>query len=190
MAAPLSFAAIGIKAEKFGFELYSETEFGLAFAKKIDRNISVGLCLEYNRVDIARYGTAHSFYIDGGLLAHVLKSVDVGFSVHNITDAAIGRTDEKMPQVFSLGACWYPFHDFQISVEMEKDIRFPASIKMGIEQIIFGVIALRAGAANNPDKYSAGIGVRYSLFEFGYAGYSHPDLGWTNQIELSFILDK
>ena len=189
-AAPLSFATLGIKAEKFGFELYSETEFGLALAKKIDKNISVGLGLEYNRVDIARYGTAHSFYIDGGLIAHVLKSVDVGFSVHNITNATLGRTDEKMPQVFNMGACWYPFHDFQVSIEMEKDIRFPASIKLGIEQIIFGVIALRAGTANNPDKYSAGIGVRYSLFEFGYAGYSHPDLGWTNQIELSFILDK
>ena len=107
-----------------------------------------------------------------------------------MTAATLGRIDEKMPQVYSLGACLSPFHDLQVSIEMEKDIRFPASIKMGIEQIVFGVLAFRAGTANNPDKYSIGIAARYSFFEFGYAGYSHPDLGWTHQIELSFKLNK
>ena len=189
-ATPLSFATIGIQAENFGFDLYKEMEFALALAVKVDRNISTGLSFQYHRLDIARYGTAGSFSIHGGLIARVLKNVDVGFSVHNITDATLGRTDEKMPQVYSLGACVSPFYDFHVSIEMEKDIRFPASIKMGIEQIIFEVIALRAGTANNPDKYSFGIAARYSFFEFGYAGYSHPDLGWTHQIELSFKLDN
>ncbi len=189
-AAPVSFGAMGITAEKFGFDLYSETEFGLAFAKKIDRNISAGLCFEYYRLDIARYGTANSFFFHGGLMARVLEHVDAGFSIHNMTSAVIGRTHEKMPQVLNLGTCWHPFHDLQISVEMEKDVRFPASVKMGIEQIVFSVIALQAGVANNPDKYSFGITAGYSFFEFGYAGYSHPDLGWTHQIELSLKLDK
>jgi hypothetical protein len=189
-AAPLSFAAMGITAEKFGFDLYSETEFGLAFARRIDRNISAGLSFQYYRLDIARYGTANSFFISGGLMAHILERVDVGFSANNITAAHLGRTGEKMPQVMNLGACWHPYHDLQISMEMEKDVRFPSSLKMGIEQLVFSVIALQAGVANNPDKYSFGIAAEYSLFEFGYAGYSHPDLGWTHQIELSFKLDK
>ncbi len=189
-AMPFSFAAVGIKAEKFGFDLYSETKFGLALAERIDKNVSAGLSFEYYRLDIARYGTAGSFSIDGGLIVHMLESVDVGFSVHNITNATLGRIDEKMPQVFGLGVCWLPVSDLHISIEMEKDVRFPASIKMGIEQIVFSAIALRAGTANNPDKYSAGIAARYSIFEFGYAGYSHPDLGWTHQIELSFKLDQ
>jgi hypothetical protein len=189
-ARPFSFATIGIKVEKFGFDLYKETEFGLAVASKIDGNISGGLSFQYYRLDIVRYGTAGSFFINGGIIAHVLKNVDVGFNVNNITGATIGRTDEKMPQVCSLGACLSPLYEFKVSIEMEKDIRFPASIKMGIEQIVFDVIALRAGVANNPDKYSLGFAVRYSFYEFGYAGYSHPDLGWTHQIELSFKLDK
>jgi hypothetical protein len=123
-------------------------------------------------------------------MAHILERVDVGFSANNITAAHLGRTGEKMPQVMNLGACWHPYHDLQISMEMEKDVRFPSSLKMGIEQLVFSVIALQAGVANNPDKYSFGIAAEYSLFEFGYAGYSHPDLGWTHQIELSFKLDK
>ena len=189
-AASLSFASIGIAAEKFGFDLYSETEFGLALARNIDGNVSVGLCFEYNRLDIARYGSAGRYFIHGGFIAHVLEKVDAGFSIRNIASSAPGNTGEKMPQILNLGACWHPFHDLQISMEMEKDVRFPASVKMGIEQIVFSAIALQAGVANNPDKYSFGIAARYSIFEFGYAGYSHPDLGWTHQIELSFNLDQ
>jgi hypothetical protein len=189
-AAPLSFAAIGITAEKFGFDLYSETEFGLALARKIDGNVSAGLCFEYDRIDIARYGSAGRYFIHGGFKAHVLEKVDAGFSVRNIASSALGITGEKPPQVLNLGVCWHPFHDLQISMEMEKDVRFPASVKMGFEQVVFSAIALQAGVANNPDKYSFGIAAGYSLFEFGYAGYSHPDLGWTHQIELSFKLDQ
>jgi len=189
-ALPFSLAAIGIKAEKFGFDLYSETEFGLAFAAKIDKNISGGLSLGYHRLDIARYGNAGSYFIDAGMIAQVVNCVHAGFSIHNMTGAVIGRTEEKMPQICALGMSWAPSFGFQISIEMEKNIRFPASIRMGIEQVVFDVIALRVGIANNPDKYSTGIGVRYSVFEFGYAGYSHPDLGWTDQIEISFRFDK
>ena len=187
---PLSFAALGMQTEKFGFDLYSETEFGIALGKKIDKSISIGLSLKYSRLDIARYGSAGNFSLDGGLIVHVLEDSYIGFSVHNVTQSSIGKTDEKIPQVFNLGACWFPYSHLQVSIEMEKDIRFPTSIKMGIEQIVFAMFAIRAGVANNPDKYSCGIAAIYSIFEFGYAGYSHPDLGWTHQIELSLNLDK
>ena len=163
-AVPFSFSTIGIKVEKFGFDLYSETEFETAFAKEIDKNISAGITLEYYRLAIARYGTASSFLINGGLIANVIENVNIGFTAHNITAATLGKTGEKMPQEFDLGVCWSPFHDLQVSIEMEKDIRFPASIKMGFEQIVFSVIALRAGIANNPDKYSFGYCCKIFFF--------------------------
>jgi hypothetical protein len=187
---PFPFATVGMKAEKFGFDLYTETEFGITLAAMIDKNISVGFGIDYHRLDIVRYGNAGSYSLEGGLMAHVLEHVDVGFCIHNIGNAVLGTTDEKMPQVCALGACWSYVQDLQVSLEIEKDIRFPASIKMGIEQIVFKAFALRAGMATHPDKYSIGIAARYSFFEFGYAGYSHTDLGWTHQIELGFKLDK
>jgi len=77
-----------------------------------------------------------------------------------------------------------------LSVELEKDIRYPLSIKAGIEQVIFQMLRLRGGVANNPNKVSAGIAVRCSSVEFAYAGYSHADLGWTHQIELGYTLNE
>ncbi|RPI03569.1 MAG: hypothetical protein EHM64_12105 [Ignavibacteriae bacterium] len=187
---PLSIGSFGITAEKFGFELYAESDYALAYAANVEKYISAGVSIEYHRVDIARYGTSSGIIFNGGIIAQVFDKVSAGFSIHNMTGAVLGNTHEKLPQECMLGVCWSIHRGLQLSIELEKEIRFPASIKMGVEQIVFDAIALRAGAADNPDKYSVGIAVGYSLFEFGYAGYSHPDLGWTHQIELSVKWDK
>ena len=185
---PLSFSTLGFKVEYFGFDLYNETEFGIAIAGKIDRNVSTGISLNYQRLDIKGYGTEGNFMLDAGILAQVTERVRAGFSIQNVTGTTIGKIGDKIPQVCAFGISWFPLYDLLLTIEMEKDVRFPASIKFGIEQIVLHVFALRAGVANNPDKYSAGIALKYSSFEFGYAAYSHPDLGWTHQIELSFQL--
>jgi hypothetical protein len=187
-AVPLSFATVALKAEKFGFDLYQETEVGMAFAFKVDQNISGGFSFNLHRLDIAHYGSTQKTILNGGILAYALKNVKVGFNFNNIMGATVGRTREKLPQLFAIGTCWSPLKDLLLSLEMEKDIRYPASIKWGIEQIVFDALAFHAGVANNPEKYSAGITVKYSFFEFGYAGYSHFDLGWTHQIEISLRL--
>ncbi len=187
---PFSFATFGLKMEKFGFDLYKEIELGIAGAIKLDQNVSIGLNLNLHRLDIDRYGTEQNVTLNGGILARVINNVNVGFNFSNITGTTIGSQNEKTPQVYAIGACWSPLNDLLVSIEIEKDVRYPSSIKAGIEQIVFDVIALRTGVANNPSKYSAGIGVRYSILEFGYAGYSHPDLGWTHQIELTLRLDE
>jgi hypothetical protein len=187
-AVPLRFATAGFKIERFGFDLYNETEFGIALAAKIDGNVSFGIALDNNHLEISRYGSSDNVTVCAGCIVRVVDNISIGFSTHNITGKSIGRNLEKLPQLCALGTSWSPLKELTLSLEIEKDIRFPASIKAGIEQTWLNAFAVRAGFANNPDKYSAGIAVKYSVFEFGYAGYSHPDLGWTHQVELSIEL--
>jgi hypothetical protein len=182
---PFSLGAVGVGVSKFGYDLYSETAVELAFARRLDEKIAAGLGVEYNRTDIARYGTAGCMLMHIGLLVQVSDNIWSGFCAHNVTAAVLGTTREKLPQVCTLGICWSPFAGFYLPLEIEKDIHFPASIKLGFEQHLLSVIALRAGIANNPDKFCMGCSVRWSGFEFGYAGYSHPDLGWTHQIDVT-----
>jgi hypothetical protein len=187
---PLSLATLGFKAEKFGSNLYMETEYGMACAAYLDQNISFGLNVNIDRIDIYNYGSEQNILIDIGILTQLSEIIKIGFSFNNVTRASIGKQGDRFPQLCTLGACWMPINDLQLSFEIEKDVRFPASIKAGVEKTIFHVFAIRAGVADNPDKYSAGVGVKYSNFEFGYAGYSHYDLGWTHQIELSFRIER
>lgn len=176
---------IAALVEQFGFDLYRTTEIGLGYGLSLDTMISVGATVNGERIAIGRYGAAQSFTLDIGFLGSPFANIDIGFCWKNVSASTIGINRERLPQYLLFGICYTPFDDFCLVSELEKDLRFPAVFKAGVEQRFFGFLSLRCGVANNPDKFSAGLAVQYSTFEFGYAGYSHPDLGWTHQIEIS-----
>jgi hypothetical protein len=186
---PTSLATFGLGVEQFGFELYKETTISLAAAMTIDWDISAGITANLHRLSIERYGSRQSLTFDIGLMADATNNLRFGFNAKNITAATIGATKERLPQVIQTGAAYAPLEGFLITVELEKDVRHDLIVKGGIEQILFDMLVLRAGVSNNPDKFSVGMGVKYSGFEFGYAGYSHPFLGWTHHMEVSFTFE-
>ncbi len=189
-AMPVRFGTFGLNVERFGFDLYREIGLGIAFARKIDECISTGLVANIQNISIDRYGSTSRLTLDIGMLVYILPRTTLGCDLKNIARATIGRNDERLPQLLSAGAGWNPVHSLLLALEVEKDIRYPASIKFGIEQRLIAALRIRGGIANNPDKYSIGLAVRCAPVEFSYAGYSHIDLGWTHQIELSFAPDE
>jgi len=186
IAVPFTFASYGLSVEQFGFELYRETSLTVAAGRTIDGGVSAGVSLNLQRISIERYGSTQCLTVDVGLLASALEDLSFGFAVKNIGAAKIGSKGERLPQILLMGARSSPLPDFQLTLEMEKDTRYPFTVKAGVEQRFFDILALRLGAASNPDKFSGGFGIRFSYFEFSYAGYSHAQLGWTHQLEISF----
>lgn len=186
---PFSFGTIGAGIDQFGFSLYKEMTVSLGIGKRIDWGISGGLTVNLHRFSIQRYGSSQQATVDFGLLAEITDDARLGCSIKNIWGATIGVTKDPLPQVLHLGASISPVSGLRVVIEAEKDIRYPTIAKVGVEQILFDILALRVGASNNPEKFSGGFGIRYAMFEFGYAGYSHSFLGWTHQIEIGVRLD-
>ncbi len=185
VAIPWSFGTVGFSLEQFGFDLYRENNFSIGIGRVIDGGISGGLTLNLHRISIERYGAATAATLDIGLLGQVQDNLTFGFAYKNISASTIGASKERLPQILYLGLKYSSLSDFVLTAELEKDIRFPFVIKAGIEYKVMNLLNFRFGVSNNPDKFAGGMSVRYSLFEFGYAGYSHPQLGWTHQVELS-----
>jgi hypothetical protein len=186
VAVPFPFVSCGLSVEQFGFDLYRETSLTIAAGRTIDWGVSAGISLNLQRISIERYGSTQCLTVDLGLLARALDNLAFGFAMKNIAAAKIGSKGERLPQTLLMGVRSTPLPEFQLTLEMEKDTRYPFIVKAGVEQRFFDVLALRLGVASNPDKFSGGFGVRLSVFEFSYAGYSHAQLGWTHQIEISF----
>jgi hypothetical protein len=186
---PTPFLHLGVGVEQFGFSLYKETGVSLSLAKKIDWGISGGITATGRHFFIQRYGTKQVLLLDVGLLAQIDERLRLGFSGRNVGSATIGLLKERLPMLLDLGLAFRPLKDLLLTCSLEKEMRFPAMIKGGVEHIIFEILALRAGFANNPQKFSGGVGIRYSSLEFGYAGYSHPFLGWTHQLEVAVCFD-
>lgn len=74
--------------------------------------------------------------------------------------------------------------ELTINLALEKDIKYKASFQFGINYDIIENISLRSGFSNEPSKYSAGIGINYSMFSLDYAMFTHNDLGLTHQAGL------
>lgn len=190
MVLPLKDVSLGASFDRFGFDLYNETTMSIGAGKAFSPSMFGGMTLNYRSLAIAGYGNTSVLSVDAGVLAEILPSVVVGGCFKNITNASFVKGDDDIPQCFSIGAGWKALNDLFVTAELEKDIRYAASLKAGIEKTFLNLLSLRFGVANNPDKYAAGIAVKYAGIEFGYAGYSHAELGWTHQIEISIQWGK
>jgi hypothetical protein len=188
-AFPLSFATASVMMNQFGFDLYRETSMSLGIGRGLGDGFSLGMTINVDRLSIERYGRTSTFAVDIGAQADITEELRLGFCWKNVTAAGIGATAEPLPQIQMLGLNYEFTANSHLMIEWEKDIRYPFSFEAGCEQRFFGFASLRFGVSTNPDKFSFGIGVSRSFVEFSYAVYSHAQLGWTHQIELSFKLE-
>ncbi len=188
VAFPLKYFSAGIAAEQFGFQLYREVEGRCAVAGSIINSVALGVSCNYQKIIIERYGSTSVFSFDIGILASITKNASLGFSAKNVTGTTVSHLHDKLPQIFSFGVAQRFPHGFLMTVEAEKDIRYPYSIKAGIEQRIFNVLYLRCGINSEPKSFSFGGAVSFSWCSFGYAGYSHPFLGYTHQVDIKVKL--
>jgi hypothetical protein len=179
---PFSFGSVGIGAMTYGFELYRETKFITAFSYNYLNKFFGGIAVNIHNISIQNYGNDLSLYINAGGLAYLTEDFRTGFSVHNLNRATFGNEEGQIPMIFNLGISYDMLSNFKINTAVEKDIRYPFSFLAGLDYDIIKYLSLRTGFSTEPSKYSAGIGINYSIFSFDYALFNHNDLGLTHQV--------
>ncbi len=180
-AEPLKFGTLGLGFKTYGSSLYRETNGIVSFGKSYLGKFFYGANINYYSLSIQGYGSASSFGVDLGAMAYITKYLRWGFFGKNLTGSKIGASGEKLAQVYKTGFNFHPATDLNLTLEAEKDVRYPLSIKGGFEYSIMDYIDLRAGVSSEPSVFTAGVGFNYNLFQLDYAIYNHTDLGITHQ---------
>ena len=185
---PISLGSIGIGFMTSGFDLYRESRFMIAFSHKYFNKLFTGISVNYHHVSIKNYGSDGAIYVDLGGLFYLLDNLRCGFSLHNINHASFGNYDDQIPVILNSGISVDINTNFTLNLALEKDIRYNPSVQFGIDYDIIDYLSLRVGASNEPSRFTAGLGINYSIFSLDYAFFTHPDLGLTHQagIILSF----
>ena len=185
---PFNFGSIGIGGMTYGFDLYRESKVVLGYAYNYENILFAGLTINYHSYSIQNYGSTSAFYINAGGLVYILDELRWGFFVNNLNRASVADIDDQIPMVFATGLSFDIIQNFSLNFALEKDIRFNPSVQFGIEYDIIEYLSLRAGTSNDPSRFTAGIGINYSIFSLDYAFFTHQDLGLTHQagIILSF----
>jgi hypothetical protein len=185
---PFSFGSLGIGGMTYGYELYRESQIILGYSYNYENIFFIGAAVNYQSYSIQNYGSTGAFYLNLGGLVYILDDLRWGFSTTNVNRATVGDQDDQIPVVFTTGFSFEILNNFSLNLSLEKDVRYDPSISFGIDYDLIEYLSLRIGAADNPSKFTAGIGINYSILSLDYAFFTHPDLGLTHQagVILSF----
>jgi hypothetical protein len=180
-AEPLKYGVLGAGLRTYGFDLYKETSIMLSYGNGYKNKLFYGANLNFYHLNIQNYGSASSFGLDIGTMAYINKYLRWGFFGKNVTGSTIGESKEKIAQVYRTGLNYKPLNEVGLMLEIEKDVKYPVSVRAGFEYSLLDYVDLRAGVGNEPTTFTGGIGFNYSIFQLDYALYNSQDLGITHQ---------
>jgi hypothetical protein len=180
----------GISLNYTGITQYSEQNIGLAYSKKFFPKLSAGLRLNGNIVNAREYGNHFSFTFDMGINALIFKDLNIGFYIENPISRPISE-GERTPSVFRLGAVYRISEKVKTLIDIEKNILYAPSYKMGLEYVASPNIALRGGFSTQPVQMSFGIGFHWlKNWIIDCALSSHTVLGLTPAASLLYVFKK
>ena len=187
---PMNFGAIAVGGMIYGFELYKETQMSLGGSYNYDDRFFIGVVFNYKNFTVKNYGSKNTMIFDIGVLVKLTEDLHFGFIYKNITRASLISETDELPVELSSGLSYKIIDNCTASLAIEKDIRYKASPRLGIDYAIIQYLAIRMGFAKNPNLYSFGIGINYSLFNFNYAVVTHQQLGLTHQVGVIISFNK
>lgn len=178
-ALPTNSGTFGLSLNYFGFEDYNEQRAGLAYARKLMDNFSIGAQVLVLNTRIPEYGNKTNITFELGMLAQLLPQIRLGFHLYSPARIELA-TDEYLPSVYKLGLQYLVSDKLNILAEIEKDIDYPVRTKLGLEYELAKALKMRIGAATQPVNLS--FGLAYQLengLALDIASSYHEVLGFT-----------
>jgi hypothetical protein len=192
VALPIKAGTFGLCITNFGYSQYSENKYSLSFAKAFGEKFSAGIAMDYLTTKIAEgYGSKGVLAAEAGIIAKPIKGLTIGAHVFNPTRSKISEYDnERLPTIIRLGAD-YNFSDkITLALEAQKDIKYKAEFKAGLEYKAVKELYLRIGVSTNPTLSSFGFGLNLKNLKIDVSASYHQTLGITPQLGLSYTFAK
>lgn len=180
---------LGMSMSHFGYSLYNENHFGLAYAKELFNHVSMGIQVDYLFVhQPGEYGNRNAVTFEFGVLAEPTEELRIAAHVYNPVQVSyIGYSDEYLPVSIAAGAGYTFSKKFTISAEAEKILHLePVIFRLGLEYKALNGLALRTGISSYPVKAAFGLGFVSKKFKADIAYSWHQVLGSTPHISVAY----
>lgn len=192
IVAPTKFGVLGLSFNQFGYNLYNENKFGLAYARAFSDRLRIGIQLDYQSTNVAEGYTSASFVtFELGIQSNITEKLCVGAYIYNpIRMEITAYPGDLAPMIMRLGLAYQFTTEFRGMVDVEKDFETNASVRLGLEYVIQHKFFIRTGLSTNPGLFSMGVGIQLGRLQFDIAASTHQTLGISSQIGLTFQLVK
>lgn len=184
---PVDWGTFSAGAGTIGNDDYREIQYSLGYGRSVrlgtSRPLHVGAVARYYTARIRGYGSAGAVGLHLGLLVSILPSLQLGAQAANVNGPSL-VDGEQLPQSLQIGLRYRATRQLLVLLDLFKDVSFPAALRSGIEVRPIPLLALRAGVATAPTRFTTGAGVRLSRLRVHVAAEQHADLGWTPSASL------
>lgn len=177
----------GVEAARFGDDIYSETRAGLGYAYR-QGPFSIGL-----KADLLQYAwqglaSRRAILLSAGGVVRLLPKLWFGAAGYNLNQAKLSgvETDERVPTQLKAGLSYRPSEKVLLNVETQKQIDQKNAIVGGAEYAFHRAVAVRAGFNSLTEAFAFGVSGRTRDFALDYALVTHPVLGLSHHVGLSY----
>jgi hypothetical protein len=192
VAYPTKIGNWGASVDYFGYSEQSEMQLGLAYAKKLNKYISLGLkfnFLQYQQAEV--YGNTHAIVAEFGIVSNPYENIYVGAHVYNPSRSKFNTAIEKYaPTIFNLGIAYRPDPMICLTAQVDKAIEYDLVYKAGVEMTLKESLYLRAGINIQPNAYYLGLGYYFKNIKFDFAFSYQQTLGVSPASSLSYEFAK
>lgn len=157
VAIPSGFGTFGLTLNYFGIASYNEQKIGLAYARKLFDQLSIGVQFDYLNTRMDELGSKGVVTFEVGIQAQLLPDLQFGFHLYNPTTQEL-LPGEPIATIYSAGIGYTPAQQTFITLEIQKHIDHTASIRGGVEYRAMDKIAIRTGFATAPTLLTFGLG--------------------------------
>jgi len=186
---PTEYGSFGLGVSTYGFELYKENKFVLAYANRYAKKFFYGASLSFNHLSIKNYGEDNAFTFSLGALYYISSDFRFAFAADNLNKASWGKEKNQIPTIYRSGLSYDVLQNVSLNFALESEVGFNPALQCGINYDLNEYFSVRSGFANEPTKYSAGFAICYSQFEIDYAIFTHQELGLTHQFSVLLGLE-
>lgn len=190
-AYPMTSSAVGFSFTQFGFSNFQENKIGFSYGRLLAENIAMGIQLNYLSTSIGEgYGSRSTFSGNIGIQAELSDDLRIAAMIINPTRAQRADfDDEKYPSLIKIGLAYQFSNKVSGFSELNKDIDFDASLKIGVEYKALEQFVFRAGYSTEPALTAFGFGVLLKKFRLDVASGFDSNLGFSPQLSLSYRPD-
>lgn len=170
-------------------DYYKENLLVIGFGIQMSEHLSLGTNLKYFQLSFPPpYGDFKTLGLDLGSIYKIDEKVQIGLALRNINQPELIKNSDRIPFSYSAGISLYPYKYVLLAAELYQTKSEKEELRFGQEINVFRNLALRFGMKTSPACYSLGTGLELQNLRFDYGYLSHPVLGGSHKVTLSFSL--
>jgi hypothetical protein len=181
-------SGIGVSVVRFGADLYNQQKVGVSYGYKRE-GVSVGVSANYFQIGQKDLPSISAPTFDFGAIVRLAKTFFLGAYILNFTQSKLANfQDERVPTILRIGTSYRPNDKLFVNVDAEKDIEKDHIIRAGLEYKAGKYVFVRTGVVSYPVSGYFGTGLQMNRFKIDYGLGTHPLLGLSHQVALTFLL--